>query len=151
MQQSGEIKSTDRLFFPEEIVFRKHDEGWLAVAVPTANWLVLPTDFQRRLLEHLINGETIGEVCQLISSEQQFTELKQLLAAITARSFASTDHVPEPQIPDVTHQLTCYLTNACNLRCQHCFMRSGKPLDNELPKEEWCRICRPWHNPKAGS
>lgn len=140
MQQSGEIKSTDKLFFPKEIVFRKHNEGWLVVAVSTANWLVLPSGFQRQLLEHLINGETIGEVCQLISSEQQLTELKQLLAAITARSFAYTDHVPEPQFPDVTHQLTCYLTNACNLRCQHCFMRSGKPMDNELSKEEWNRI-----------
>lgn len=140
MKQSGEINSADRLFFPDEIVFRRHPEGWLVVAVPTANWLLLPNDFQRSLIDHLIKGETIGEVFQLITDEDQLADFKRLLAAITARDFARTDRAPEPQATDVTRQLTLYLTNACNLRCQHCFMRSGKPLENELPKEEWQRI-----------
>lgn len=140
MKQSASINSADRLFFPDEIVFRRHPEGWLVVAVPTANWLLLPNDFQRSLIDHLIKGETIGEVFQLITDDNQLADFKRLLAAITARDFARTDHAPELQTTDVTHQLTLYLTNACNLRCQHCFMRSGKPLENELPKEEWQRI-----------
>lgn len=140
MKQSGSISSNDKFYFPKEVAIKPCEEGWLVISVPTANWLVLPNDYQKELLLHLMKGETIGEVCQLLTSEEQMADLKRLLAAITAREFASTEDTPQPQIPDITHQLTLYLTNACNLRCDHCFMRSGSPLKNELPKEEWLRI-----------
>ena len=29
-----------------------------------------------------------------------------------------------------------YLTNACNLRCPHCYMSAGTVLEDELSKEE---------------
>ena len=90
MKQNGELQGTDRLYFPNEVSFRPCDEGWLVVAVPTANWLVLPNDFQKTLLQHLIKGETIGEVFQLITTDEQLNDFKRLLAAITARSFALT-------------------------------------------------------------
>ena len=32
--------------------------------------------------------------------------------------------------------LHLYLTNACNLRCPHCYMNAGKTGDNELTYEE---------------
>ena len=140
MKQTAELQGTDRLYFPSEVLFRPYPEGWLVVAVPTANWLVLPNDFQKALLQHLIKGETIGEVSQLITSDEQLSDFKRLLAAITARSFALTTQVPQPFYHEGYRMLNIYLTNACNLRCPHCFMRSGQPLANELPKDEWLRI-----------
>lgn len=145
MKQSGTLNSTDRFYFPDEVVVKPCQEGYLIIAVPTANWLVLPNDFQKELLQHLLKGETIGETYQLVTLQEQLDEFKRLLAAITARDFARTDETPKPEILDVTHQLTLFLTNACNLRCHHCFMHSGTPLDNELPVEEWKRILREFH------
>ncbi len=145
MKQSASLQSTDRFFFPEEVIIKPCQEGYLVVAVPTANWLVLPNDYQKSLLQHLLGGETIGEVCQIVTNEAQLLDLKRLLAAITVRDFARTDEAPQPQIPDVTHQLNLYLTNACNLRCDHCFMRSGKPLKDELSFREWQRILNEFH------
>ena len=140
MKQNGELQGTDRLYFPNEVSFRPCNEGWLVVAVPTANWLVLPNDSQKTLLQHLIKGETIGEVFQLITTDEQLGDFKRLLAAITARSFALTTKAPLPSYHEGYRMLNIYLTNACNLRCPHCFMRSGLPLANELPTAEWLRI-----------
>ena len=140
MKQNGELQGTDRLYFPSEVSFRPCNEGWLVVAVPTANWLVLPNDSQKTLLQHLIKGETIGEVFQLITTDEQLGDFKRLLAAITARSFALTTKAPQPSYHEGYRMLNIYLTNACNLRCPHCFMRSGQPLANELPTGEWLRI-----------
>lgn len=140
MKQNGELQGSNRLYFPSEVSFRPCDEGWLVVAVPTANWLVLYNDFQKTLIQHLIKGENIGEVFQLITTDEQHNDFKRLLAAITARSFALTNQAPQPSYHEGYRMLNIYLTNACNLRCPHCFMRSGQPLANELPTDEWLRI-----------
>lgn len=139
MKHSGTLNSTDRFFFPEDVIFRSCKEGWLVVAVSTANWLVI-TDFQKIILEGLLTGKTIGDVFPLITDNDKQNEFQRLLAAITAREFGNTNATPSPIPNDVTQQINCYLTNACNLNCDHCFMRSGKPLANELTKEEWLRI-----------
>ena len=140
MRQHSELQSTDHLIFPDEIIFRPCEEGWLVIAVSTANWLVVKTAFQKQLLQQLIDGQTIGEVYTALSTTTEQSLFKQLLAAITARSFAGINTPPEKQYLEGYHMLNIYLTNACNLRCDHCFMHSGKPLKNELPKSEWLRI-----------
>lgn len=142
MQQSGSVNSNDRFFFPKEISFLPFKEKRVAVSVNTANWIVLKTEFQQLLLQHLLKGETVGEVCSLITSEEQFDEFRQLLAAITAREFARTDHEPETEQLEGYKMLNCYLTNACNLCCEHCFMKSGVKLKAELPSTEWLRILK---------
>lgn len=140
MKQSGSVNSNDRFFFADEIVFRPCKEGFLVVSVPTANWLVLRSEFQKRLLLQLIDGLTIGDVYTSLNTPDEQRQFSQLMAAITARDFARTDYAPVPQYLEGYRMLNIYLTNACNLRCDHCFMRSGKPLENELPKSEWLRI-----------
>lgn len=140
MRQSASINSSDKLFFPAEVVIKPCEEGFLVVAVPTANWLVLHSDLQKDLLQQLIDGNTVGDIYITLTSEDEQRQFSQLLAAITARKFARTDHAPVPQFLEGYRMLNIYLTNACNLRCEHCFMRSGQPLKDELPADEWCRI-----------
>lgn len=140
MKQEATLKSSDQLFFPQEVTFRPCNEGWLVLAIPTANWIVLPDHFQKQFLEQLMQGKTIGEVYALADQQHRTNDFKRLLAAITARTFASTTAPPRPIYHEGYRMLNIYLTNACNLRCAHCFMRSGQPLENELPKEEWLRI-----------
>lgn len=139
MKHCGTLKSTDRFYFPNDLTFKDCKEGWLVVATSTANWMVI-SEFQKLLFENLLTGATIGDIFQLITDTAKQKELQGLLAAITAREFGNTSAAPSPIQTSVTQQINCYLTNACNLRCNHCFMRSGKPLTNELNKEEWLRI-----------
>ena len=97
MRQHSELQSTDHLIFPDEIIFRPCEEGWLVVAIPTANWMVVNTDFQKRLLQQLIDGQTIGEVFISLSTPDERSRFKQLLATITARSFAGVNTPPVTQ------------------------------------------------------
>lgn len=140
MQNQASIKSSDKLYFGREIVFRDCPEGWLVISVDTANWLVMKSDFQRCLLENFIGGKTVGEVVRSVKTEQQMVEFKALLAAIYAREFARTDDVPRPVLLEGYKMLNCYVTNACNLRCEHCFMRSDIKLKNELSVDEWKKV-----------
>lgn len=140
MRQSASINSSDKYFFPAEIVTRPCEEGFLVIAVPTANWLVLRSELQKDMLQQLIDGRTVGDVYTSLASTDEQRQFSQLLAAITARDFARTDHTPTPQYLEGYRMLNIYLTNACNLRCEHCFMHSGSPLKNELPTDEWRRI-----------
>lgn len=140
MRLHSELQSTDHFIFPDEIIFRPCEEGWLVVSIPTANWLVIKTDSQKILLQQLINGKNIGEVYTDLNTPEEQSLFKQLLAAITARSFAGINTSPKKQYLEGYRMLNIYLTNACNLRCDHCFMHSGMPLKNELPKSEWFRI-----------
>ncbi len=140
MKQSRKVDSVDRLFFAGPIVFRPCSEGWLVISVESANWLVLYNDFQKKILEQLIEGKTVGEVFEIIETEEQKYYLVQLLSSIFARDFARTDSAPTSIYLEGYKMLNCYLTNACNLRCKHCFMQSGIKLISELPKDEWKRI-----------
>ena len=140
MRQSASINSSDRFFFPAEVVIKPCEEGFLVVAVPTANWLVLHSELQKDMLQQLIDGKVVGDVYMSLTSEDEQRQFSQLLAAITARDFARTDQPLVPQYLEGYRMLNIYLTNACNLRCDHCFMRSGSPLKNELPADEWRRI-----------
>ena len=140
MRQHSELQSTDHLIFADEIIFRPCDEGWLVISVLTANWMVIRSDLQKHLFQQLISGLCIGEVYTSLHTPDEQSQFKQLLAAITARNFAGVNTPPVPQYLEGYRMLNIYLTNACNLRCEHCFMRSGKPLDNELTKAEWLRI-----------
>lgn len=145
MRQHSELQGTDHLIFPDEIIFRPCDEGWLVVSVHTANWLVIKSDYQKHLLQQLMGGQSVGDVYTSLHTTEEQSQFKQLLAAITARSFAGINTAPVPQYLEGYRMLNIYLTNACNLHCEHCFMRSGKPLENELPKSEWLRILTEFH------
>ena len=140
MRQHSELQSTDLLIFADEIIFRPSDEGWLVISVLTANWMVITSDLQKHLLQQLMGGQSVGDVYTSLHTTEEQSQFKQLLAAITARSFAGINTAPVPQYLEGYRMLNIYLTNACNLHCKHCFMRSGKPLENELPKTEWLRI-----------
>lgn len=130
----------DVLHFPADIQFIKHRGKTLAVAVETANWLVLDNACALACLKQLYNGKTVGEVMKSISSTEEQKIYVKLLSAIMARQFAGLDTAPNPEFVQGHKMLNIYLTNACNLNCTHCFMRAGKRLKNELEKEDWIRV-----------
>lgn len=138
----GELNYEDKLLFPNEVVVERFDDVLLVIGVDTANWLVLDKNVQISFLEMLKNGSCIGEVVDIIENEDEMMAFQSLLAAIFARKFAGVNESPQKEFLEGYRMLNLYLTNACNLRCNHCFMNSGKKNDGELGVEDWKRILK---------
>jgi len=139
-QQSREISLGDILHFPFDIQYILYSGVILAVAVETANWLVLKDEHVKAYLEALREGKTVGEVLNQIDGDKERNVFLKLLSAIMARQFAGLDEAPDPVFVEGYKMLNIYLTNACNLACTHCFMKAGKRLDHELQTEDWIRV-----------
>ena len=141
-QLQREIGMGDVLHFPKDITYLHYEDRIVAVAVETANWIVLPSVSSKGYLEELCAGKTVGEVMGQIENAGEKRLFLKLLTAIMARQFAGLDEVPEPEYVAGHKMLNIYLTNACNLRCPHCFMKAGKRLANELTTDEWVSVLR---------
>lgn len=137
---NGELDFDDILFFPEEIVTEKIANDILVISVTTANWIVLKNEAQLSFLNKLRSGLTVGQVVEEIESEEEMASFKSLLAAIFARKFANVGVLPNKEYLEGYKMLNIYITNACNLRCKHCFMKSGIRLNSELNLEDWIGI-----------
>ncbi|WXG39754.1 MAG: radical SAM protein [Candidatus Freyarchaeum deiterrae] len=48
--------------------------------------------------------------------------------------------IKKPFVPGAPFLIVWDYTNACNLKCKHCYASAGKPLPNELSSEEALRI-----------
>lgn len=137
---NGELDFDDILYFPEEILTEKIENDILVISVTTANWLVLRNEIQLILLNKLRNRLTIGQIVEEFESEEEMNSFKSLLAAIFARKFAGVGVLPTKGYLEGYKMLNIYITNACNLRCKHCFMKSGSKLKFELSLENWLGV-----------
>lgn len=140
-KQEITIGSDSRLFFSDDIVIKAtNGERYLCVSVKTANWIVVDSIAQVNMLRELINGKTIQEVIDTFF-EDDLHLFYNLLSRLMARRFASMHpNGIEIQTEDNSKSINIYLTQACNMRCKHCFMRSGSKLERELSKEQWIKV-----------
>lgn len=143
VRKTTEISSDSRFYFPKEIITKEINGGrYLCVSEKTANWIVINNNIQKEMLYDLIRGKTIHEVSDAFPDDVEHL-LSQLLSCIIARKFASLNEEGiTVEKEDNSISLNIYLTQACNLRCKHCFMLSGVKLDNELGAEQWKEILR---------
>lgn len=88
----------------------------------------------------LRSGKCIGNVIETVDSEQAMVDLKIVLAAIFARKFAGVNGEVTKEYLEGYKMLNIYITNACNLKCKHCFMLSGNKLENELTLGAWMKV-----------
>jgi radical SAM protein with 4Fe4S-binding SPASM domain len=146
MQHECTLNESTVLVFPKTVDFVLCRDVILAVSAETANWLVLKSDFQKNILTKLVNGETIGSVLSCNPSPEHNQEIESLLAQIMARNFASTDIPPVITFPNFVESMYVYLTNACNLRCSHCYMYSGKADKQELSVRQWKQVLAEFRN-----
>ena len=137
---NGELNYDDILHFPNEIVVEKINNFYLVIAVQTANWIVLYDTMQIDFLNMLRSGKCVGDVIETVDSEEAMGDLKIVLAAIFARKFAGVNGEVTKEYLEGYKMLNIYITNACNLKCKHCFMLSGKKLENELTLEDWMKV-----------
>lgn len=137
---NGELDYDDILHFPQEIVVEKVNDFYLVIAVQTANWIVLYNSRQIDFLNMLRSGKCVGDAIETVDSEEAMGDLKIVLAAIFARKFAGVNGEVTKEYLEGYKMLNIYITNACNLKCKHCFMLSGKKLENELTLGDWMKV-----------
>lgn len=104
-------------------------KGKLLIIFPNVGkWIVLENDseYDIFLLLHEISVADILKKCG--QNEEIYNVISQLniMNIESNEIFEKKDEV----------SLHLYLTNACNLRCPHCYMNAGKTGDNELTYEE---------------
>ena len=137
---NGELNYDDILHFPNEIVVEKINNFYLVIAVQTANWIILYNARQMDFLNMLRSGKCVGDIIETVDSEEAMGDLKIVLAAIFARRFAGVNAEVTKEYLEGYKMLNIYITNACNLKCKHCFMLSGNKLENELTLGDWMKV-----------
>jgi radical SAM protein with 4Fe4S-binding SPASM domain len=137
MEETLEIELTENtiLNLPQNLFYNRINNNLLVISQDTANWIGLFNNEQEKVFKLLCEKHTLGEISELSNNEEDFNFV---ISQILDRDFSDTQKVEfnEPH----NEGLYIYLTNACNLACTHCYMYSGKPRINELPKEEWFNI-----------
>lgn len=137
-QRQQLLSKSSRLLFPEHIKTIEYDSHLIVLSPITANWLSL-TQAEHSLFIRLEAGATIGEVFDFARTSNLQADFQSLMAHLLSREFGRTDVRPEP-IAEPVFGAHLYLTNACNLRCTHCYMDSGKAEARELSVDEWVRV-----------
>ncbi len=137
LEEIFEIELTeDRILdLPLNLSYYKINNNSLVISRDTANWIALFNKEQENIFSQLLEKKSLGEISKTIDDENNFNFI---VSQIIDRNFAQNQQITfnTPQ----SEGLYIYLTNDCNLSCTHCYMYSGKPKLNELPKEEWRTI-----------
>ncbi|MCB9846293.1 MAG: radical SAM protein [Phycisphaeraceae bacterium] len=131
-----------RVDVPRDIDIRNVDDAYLAVAPLHARWCVIDTEAKVGALRLLSGGahltDALSFLARTLGSESAArAELADLLAEIEDKSFYDSAPVRDKS---EFNCLKVNITEACNLRCTHCYRWSGDPLEHELPVEDWLRV-----------
>lgn len=139
IKRSASFSSADRFFFPSNLKCIPFDGRCVVLSPETANWLVVDNS-DLCLFERFNAGESIGAIAKWSKQHALFERLQLLIAQIVSRKFASTTEPPRAIADKSIKEAYFYLTNACNLRCSHCYMFSGKTETGELNVNEWIHL-----------
>jgi radical SAM protein with 4Fe4S-binding SPASM domain len=125
-----------RVDLPKDIAISNIENKYLVVAPDKGTYIVLDT-FQMKFFNYLNEGHTLRE---LLNSQHYnvdlYPKLQDLLIQFEFRKFYES-YQPNPE----KHlSARIYITNACNLRCIHCFRHSGHKEVGELDFNDWKEI-----------
>jgi len=130
------------LYKPRNLVIRKVDDFFLALNPDLPNIMVV--DNVGKCLLELCDGklradEIVERVVGLeggVSREELFDFISSMVEA----GFLSTKPPSPPRKIDYSfeylRELYLHITRACNLRCRHCYVEAGDPLESELTTAE---------------
>jgi len=101
----------------------------VVVSPDTANWIVLDNDKQLEFFE-LLRKDNLETALQKFNGTQE--DARAVVIQIEARRFEQK----EVNSANYGGVLQFHLTNACNMRCPHCYMSAGVKQEQELTTEE---------------
>lgn len=129
MKKQIQIDLSKKYCFPQ-IIEVEYKGKILAISPETANWIVLDNENQLKFFR-LLQVNSIQEAlsqAQVLNNDSNW-----VIAQIEARKL--DNYVVQNSILDI-QSLHFYITNVCNLRCPHCYMRAGERFEEELCTDE---------------
>lgn len=132
--------SSNLYSIPKDIVTRFVNGYLLVISPNSGKWLVIENQLQADMLKDIIHGYSFSSIKDKYITLDNNSNIDKLIYQIYKKNFGADTIVNEDNFT-----LRLYVTNKCNLRCQHCFMYSGKNLKDELSLNEIINLL---HNAK---
>lgn len=131
-EKEVEVDIEKTYVFPDFVV-REYQGKYLIIAPETGNWLVFSSKTERSIFEFLHHGNCIRKCLE----EYEESHVVEVLTQIEAKEFESkaVNNI------DNAETMQLYLTNACNLKCRHCYMYAEHSFEDELSIDEIIAIC----------
>lgn len=122
--------SMNKIYKLPEFKIIEYADCFLAIDVENAKWIVLQNSTQVQILKRFVAGYSIEEVCD------EFPDAEELIVSILIQIEAKK--IERKNVTSVfsNTKLHLHLTNKCNMRCAHCYMKAGKEYKDELSCEE---------------
>lgn len=118
--------SEDKIYILPKFQIIEYKNCYLAVAVELARWLVLKNKIQLEILQSLENKNTLKVILEKFANNQE--DIAFVLTQIEATNLENY----QPKSNFKNTRLHLHLTNKCNMRCPHCYMKSGKAYGREM-------------------
>ncbi|OPX85536.1 MAG: Anaerobic sulfatase-maturating enzyme [Pelotomaculum sp. PtaB.Bin104] len=132
-----QLDITKKYNMPNNLSREYLPDGILIIAVDMANWLFLKNYEQEKIFDLLMKLSIEDVLTHLEDSDLSMDDLLYVLTELEAKQFETRKHKDQR-----LKSLNLYLTNKCNLRCKHCYMFAGTPLENELQSNEVFALLR---------
>ena len=101
-----------------------------------AKWIIIGNEKQKQIFTSISEGKKIEELIKLYPSNEE--DIVYLLTQLEAKNIERT----KSRSIFENRKLHLHLTNRCNLRCPHCYMKSGEVEKKELSTEEIKKLCK---------
>ncbi|MBR6984232.1 MAG: radical SAM protein [Ruminococcus sp.] len=125
-----ELDITKKYSLSDKLVCIEYKDFWIIINPDTSNWIVLKNRNQLEIF-NILKEVSIQECITRLGEQLVETDLIAVLTELEAKQF-DQDYVNYPE----RNGICIYLTNACNLRCPHCYMYAAKEMENELTTNE---------------
>lgn len=136
------VPSENLLFSPPNLIIKKIDDFYMALNPDIPNMMVVD-EIGKKAFEISNGKRTEDEVIEYIRRTYRLDnqDAETFIQSLVKAGFLGRGtFLPFKEINKRAKKLTMliyHVTQACNLRCKHCYFYSGAPLHDELSDEEW--------------
>lgn len=124
----------------------RHNQWYLIDTKKGSEERFLVGDDSKKVLSFLFRGESITETCREFGiSDKELHDFIGILERERVVSFTDKPQDSSARCYDTDPPLdsiNTLITNACNLRCAHCYVGSGEATADELDGKEWIKILK---------
>lgn len=125
---------------PNQISRHQVDGTNLLIAPHIPAWIAA-NEAETDAILRMSRGATLEEAIVCLASwgiDNPTKKLSELLSKLAVDGFVEPDE--SATMDDSKTTLQIHVTNACNLRCKHCYVSSGLPFDSEAGLETWMKV-----------
>ena len=133
MEKRKSISPLKVYSFPEQLHIEPILGLYVIVSPLTANWIVLKNEEQLNFFK-LLQTNNLETALKAFKGKQE--NAHSVVVQLEAKQFEKKDVKPA----NYGGVMQFHLTNACNMRCPHCYMYAGKKKEKELTTEEIYKV-----------